>query len=302
MVAGAGAFPSGLPLRIMTGLAIAAVAILLVAVTWLTEPDPDPDPGPPDLVRVGVVDGQSVSGYLRSSRGELAALTHARTTTDTWALVSLKSYLAPERLTPVLGGAAVAQVYAHAPLADTRTQVVRIPVFRMPDDVVTGMLDAAGRRDRERADYQQLSHELSGAGANETRLRRAYDSAARVAAQEATAYRAHCSCVFAAVVRAAPAVLSDIAARAGVRAVDPAPEVRRLDCAEFSPPLPEQRTTVQEETRNATVPAQAAASTVAPAVSAPLPSSTGATVISASSDDPSAGSPVLPRHRRKALP
>ncbi|MBM0239561.1 hypothetical protein JNW88_24810, partial [Micromonospora sp. ATA32] len=37
-----------------------------------------------------------------------------------------------------------------------------------------------------------------------------------------------------------PAVLRRVAARAGVRAVDPAPEVRRLDRAVFTPPLPEQ--------------------------------------------------------------
>jgi hypothetical protein len=276
MVAGADVLPRGLPLRVMTGFAIASAATLLVAVIWLAEPDPVTDSGPADLVRVGVVDGQSVPGYLRSSRGELTALARAPGATDTWALVTLQSYLPPDRLLPVLSGVAVAQVYARAPLDGAQTQVERIPVYRMPDDVIAGMLVAATRRDQERADYQQLSHELDRGDANEVRLRHAYDRAARVAGDEATAYRAHCSCVFAAVIRGAPATLAAIAGRAGVRAVDPAPEVYRLDRAEFRPPLPEQRTTVLEETRTAIVDPPRAASSVAPARSAPLPSSTGA--------------------------
>jgi hypothetical protein len=173
-------------------------------------------------------------------------------------------------------------VYARAPLDGAQTQVVRIPVYRFPGDVVAGMLDEAARRDQERADYQQLS----GRTNNNLRLRRAYDTAARVAGDEASAFRAHCACVFAAVVRATPAVLTAVADRAGVLAVDPAPEVRRLDRAEFRPPLP-------------SVPP--GGQTVAPAVAAPLPSSLGARVTSASSDDPVVGSgPSAPASEERA--
>jgi hypothetical protein len=290
MAAGAGVVPHGLPLRVMTGVAVASVAALLAAVIWLAEPDPEPDPGPVDVVRVGVVEGQSVPGYLRSSRGELAAMARSAGAGDTWALITLQSYLAPDRLAPLLTGVAVAQVYARAPLSGAPTQVVRIPAYRIPDDVLSGMAAAAARREQERADYRQLSSRLSGSGQDTIRLRRAYESAAQVAGEEATAYRTHCSCVFAAVVRATPAGLSAIAGRAGVRAVDPAPEVSRLDRAEFRPPLPEQRTTVPPETRTATTSAQPAASPVAPAASAPLPSSLGTPVTPASTDEPRARS------------
>ena len=267
---------------------------MLVAAIWTSDRGPEPDSAAlPDVVRVGVVEGQSVPGYLRSSQGEMAALLRASAAaanTPTWALVSLNAYFAPDRLMPVLGGVAVAQVYVRAPLREAMTQVVRIPVYRMPDDVVNGMLSAAAGRDRERADYRQLGDELSGGGEAQIRLRRAYESAARTAADEAAAYRARCSCVFAAVVRAAPAALEGIAGHAEVRAVDPAPEVRRLDRTEFRPPLPELRTTVPEDPRIATAPAPHAASPVAPGTPAPLPSSTGANVTSASSDNPGPGS------------
>jgi hypothetical protein len=279
-------------LRVMTGLALASAAALLVTVVWVADRGPEPTDQTGDMVRVGVVEGQSVAGYLRSSRGELAALlpsSGSPVAGETWALVSLTGYLAPDPLQAVFAGVPVAQVYARAPLEGMRTQVVKVPVYRMPQDVVGGMLNAALARDQEQADYRKLEAELRGDGVNEIRLRRAYDTAARTAASEAAAYRAHCACVFAAVVRAAPAVLERLADHPEVRAVDPAPEVRSLDRTEFRPVLPEQTVLVpDDDSARAGVPSRSG--TVAPVTPAPLPSSTGAAVTSASPDGPAVGS------------
>jgi hypothetical protein len=296
-----GAAPSRL--RIMTGLALVSATTLLVTVVFLADRGPQPESVTGDVVRVGVVEGQSVSGYLRSSRKELTSLLPSigsPAVGETWALVSLSGYLAPDKIEPVLAGAAVAQVYARAPLPNVRTQVVKIGVYRMPQDVVAGMLHAAQARDQEQADYRKLGDELAGDGVNEIRLRRAYDNAAQTAASEAAAYRAHCACLFAAVVRAGPAALDQIAGRAEVRVVDPAPEVRRLDRTEFRPVLPEQTATVPaEEEPGPAVPSRPA--TVAPETPAPLPSSTGAPVTSASPDGPVAGSgPSVPAVQESA--
>jgi hypothetical protein len=279
-------------LRIMTGLALASAAALLVTVVWSADHGPEAVNPTGDLLRVGVVEGQSVSGYLRSSRGELAALLPASgspTAGETWALVSLTAYLAPDQVQAALAGVAVAEVYARAPLPGVRTQVVKFGVYRMPQDVVAGMLNAALARDQEQADYRKLGDELEGDGVNEIRLRRAYDSAAQTAALEAAAYRAHCACVFAAVVRAAPAALEQLAGRAEVRVVDPAPEIRSLDRTEFRPVLPEQTTTVPEEEERGVPTVPSRSRSVAPGRPAPLPSSTGAVVTSASPDGPAAG-------------
>ncbi|MEV6599472.1 hypothetical protein AB0M36_21835 [Actinoplanes sp. NPDC051346] len=274
-------------LRMLTGLALVTAVALLVAVVARTDHGPDHAVAPDgDVVRVGVVEGQSVSGYLRSSDRELATLlpaSGAPTAGQTWALVSLTSYFGPDKLTGALDGATVAQVYARVPLPDVRTQVVKIPVYLMPQDVVAGMLNAALARDQEQADYLKLAGELTGDGVDELRLRRAYDSAAQTAAQEAAAFRARCACVFAAVVRADPVVLSRIAAHSEVRVVDPAPEVRQLDRTEFRPVLPEQTATVPDDEES---PGSSRTATVAPAASAPLPSSTGAGVTSASPAGP----------------
>jgi len=290
-------------LRVATGLALAAAGALLVAVILTAGPDPGSGGGPGDVIRVGVVEGQSVPGYLDSSRGELAALLRGPVVPgETWALVSLSAYVPPDRLASVLGGAVVAQVYARAPLGAARTQVVRIPAGRVPDDVVAGMLNAAVSREQERADYAYLGRELTGTNPNDMRLRRAYADAAAVAGAEATAYRDRCSCVFAAVVRGGPAVLDRIAARAEVRVVDPAPEVRALDQTEFRPPLPEERTTVPVETRSTMPPALGGGRAVAPPTPAPLPSSLGATVTSASPQDRATGSgPSVPASEERPV-
>jgi hypothetical protein len=284
--------------RVATGFALASVASLLVMVIWAADRNHPPETAPParDVVRVGVVEGQSVPGYLHNSEGELASLTPGA---PTWALVSLAGYVPPGELPSVLNGSAVAQVYARAPLPRSETRVVRIAAYRVPDDVVAGMLATAGERDQEQADYGRLSHDLQGAGHDQARLRRAYEDAASTAAAEAHAYRAHCACVFAAVVHADPAALRGIAGRAEVRAVDPAPEVRRLDRVEFRPPLPEQSPSDQDrDRRTATTPAPGGTSTVAAATPTPVPSSLEASVTSASPQQPvatSAGSgPSLP--------
>lgn len=302
-----------LRLQIMTGVALAATVTLVLLVVWADRELPSGE-APGDVVRVGVVEGQSVSGYLQASQEELAKLTDpsAPAAGDTWALVSLRDYAAPARVAELMSGVTVAQVYARVPLPATRTQVSRIPVYVMPGDVASGMLNAALSRDQEQAEYMRLSRALTGSGRNETRLRAAYESAARTAAEEAAAYRAGCACVFAAVVRAGPTVLDGLSARSGVRSVDPAPEVHQLDRTEFRPPLPEDTGTADPDPTTGVVPSGAAASPAVPKPSAPvapalptrIPSSIGTPVTSASPENSGGESlpAVLPSEQGIAVP
>lgn len=231
-------------LRIFTVLALTGCAAMLVTVVWASRgraPDGGAGRAGP-LVHVGVGQGQSIPQYVAGSRHELKVMLGEPNAgdTETYALVSLRSYLAPDRLTPVLGGVAVAEVYARVPGVEAQTQIVRIPAFRIPQDVETGMLTVASRKEAEAGDYRGLAAKLSQVDAAEERLRQDYLGGASVAALEASAYRSACACVYAAVVRATPAALDQIAARPEVRAVDPAPEVTRIDQAVFLAPLPEQ--------------------------------------------------------------
>jgi hypothetical protein len=221
-------------------IAILSVVAVLVVAVWAADRRPTSDPTVGQVVRVGVVSGQSIPTYVQASRRELAELISAPASTETYALVTLTAYLAPDRLTPVLGGLTVAQVFARVPLPDTQTEIVRIPAFAVPADVTSGMSAVATRKLAEAAEYQRLAGQLTGDGDRERELRGQYTTSAQVAGAEAEAYRDRCSCVYAAVVRATPAALQRISTRPEVRAVDPAPEVRRLDRAVFLPPLPEQ--------------------------------------------------------------
>ncbi|WP_433794233.1 hypothetical protein [Actinoplanes sp. CA-252034] len=291
---------AALRLQIMTGVSLVAIGVL-VLVVFLADREPPAGEEPGDLLRVGVVEGQSVSGYLRSSRDELTRLKDTPgPVAETWALVAFNRYATADGLPGMLAGAQVAEVYTRVPLEDARTPVLRIPVVELPADVTAGMIGAARARDREQADYQRLGGELTGDGRTEARLRTAYESAARLAAQEAAAYRAGCECVFAAVVRATPAVLDGISARPWVRVVDPAPEVSRLDRTEFRPPLPEEVDLASPDASAVPSPVVSVASPTP----APLPSSIEADVTSASPNN-SGGTPspaVFPSDGLGAVP
>jgi hypothetical protein len=278
-------------LRAVLGLAVISAFALLLAAIWTSRRDDATPEAQGDLVQVGVVQGQAVSGYLRNSRAELAALTDpsAPSSGDTWALVSLDEYVPPGALRGMFDGTTVAQVYTRAPLAGRHTPVVRIPVYRLPADVLSGMLDVAIQRDQERAEYEQLGRRATGGGPNVVRAREAYASAAETAGAEADAYRSGCACVFAAVVRAAPGALQVVANRAGVRVVDAAPEVRQLDRAEFRPPLPEQDGTIPAEPSGSPIPVPNAGSAIASPTPTPILSSSGLPVMS---DSPASADPL----------
>jgi len=223
---------------LLTVVSLVSVTAVLATAVWVAE-RPREDAPTGEVVRVGVPDGVSVPSYLAESRRELDELSaRASGKGDPYALVMFSAYLAPDRLPTVLDGAPVSEVFTKVPLPGMQTQIARMPVHKVPEDVVAGMLLFAERKEREAHEYQDRAAEVTGTP-EEGRLRPVYETAARVAIAEATAYRTHCSCVYAAVLRAAPPDLKRLAARPGVRAVDPAPEVRTLDRAVFLPPLPE---------------------------------------------------------------
>ncbi|MFK3982135.1 hypothetical protein ACI2K4_17370 [Micromonospora sp. NPDC050397] len=229
-------------MRVLTTAALFSSVAVLVTAVWAAERGQvGGDRTVGEVTRVGVIEGESIPGYVESSRSELKALVATPPPEpggQTYALVTLAAYLAPDRLTPIIGDVSVSEVFGRVPRPQTQTELVRIPAMRIPSDVLAGMREVAARKQREAADYRDRAADLPPDADPE--LRRLYDTGAQVALDEATGYQAGCSCVYAAIVRATPQVLDRIAARNGVRAVDAAPEVRRLDRAVFTPPLPEQ--------------------------------------------------------------
>lgn len=221
----------------LTWVALACALVVLVVAVVQRRDRPVSDRTVGEVTRVGVTDGASIPAYLRAAGDELARLDAP----DGYALVSFGDYLTPARAAASLDGTRVSAVVARVPLPGRQTEIVRIAALRLPQDVVAGMAGVATRKDREAADYRSRA----AATTADPELRRVYDSGAEVAAREAQAYRTGCACVYAAVVSAAPDALRALAGRPGVRVVDPAPEVTRLDRTVFTPPLPEQRDVVR---------------------------------------------------------
>ncbi|GAA3296086.1 MULTISPECIES: hypothetical protein [Dactylosporangium] len=225
-------------LRVFTVVVgVVAVTATLLAVHRNERPRSDPSLG--DVLRVGVAEGASIPGYIQAGKDELGALPGDA---PVYALVSFTAYLGPERLTPVLADVSVSSVFARVPLPGTQTELVRLGAYRLPDDVILAMDETAQRKTEEAQHYRDLLGRNDGIPDDNRQL---YLSGSIVADQEATAYREHCSCVYAAVVYASPVALRAVAARPETRVVDPITELQRLDRTVFMPPLPEQ-TTVAE--------------------------------------------------------
>ncbi|MGR6321100.1 hypothetical protein Q2K19_20260 [Micromonospora soli] len=224
----------------LTWIALACALVVLVVVVVQRRDEPAGDRTVGEVTRVGVADGDPIPGYLRAAAAELTGLAApAGPGPGDYALVSFAAYLTPAQAATALGATPASAVVARVPLPGRQTEIVRIAVMRVPDDVIAGMAEVAARKDREAADYRTRA--AAPAASADPELRRVYATGAAVSAREAAAYRAACACVYAAVVRDAPAALRALAGRPGVRVVDPAPEVTRLDRTVFTPPLPEQR-------------------------------------------------------------
>ncbi|MGA8116578.1 MAG: hypothetical protein WCA46_23300 [Actinocatenispora sp.] len=216
------------------GLVLVVTFGLLAAGAWVvgrhaTQPDVAP--------RVGVRLGESVPGYVAGARSKLSRLAgSAHPDRPLVALISLTAYLAPSRVAVVLSGLRTERVYTRVPLPGIGSHVTTLPVRRVPVDVNTGMDQLA--LDRQRM-ATNLDHLATASTVSENQ-RREYGVEGQTYRIEAAAYRGRCSCVFAAVVRAAPELLLRVARRPAVRAVEPAPQVDSLTDAVFTPPLPEQ--------------------------------------------------------------
>ncbi|WP_089157209.1 hypothetical protein [Micromonospora sp. NBS 11-29] len=251
----------------LTWLALGCALVVLVVAVAHRRDRPVGDRTVGEVTRVGVADGAPVPPYLRAAGDELARLDAP----DGYALVAFAAYLAPDRVAAVLAGVPVSAVLARVPLPDRQTEIVRIAARRLPEDVTGAMAAVADRKDREAADYRARA--IAPAATADPELRRGYDDGAAVASREAAGYRAGCACVYAAVVRGAPDTLRALAGRPGVRVVDPAPEVVRLDRTVFTPPLPEQRDVARPPTDTGPVPGSGMgdSSEAAPTVSGPSP-------------------------------
>ncbi len=222
--------------RTWPGWVVAAVvlaATVAVVATWGTSEPVRSDLAGTPTGRVGVSDGDSVPAYLAVQQAELARLVATKPDTAIYALVSFAAYLTPAEVAAAGTGVTTIAGYARAPLPGQQTELIRLPASRVPEDLTFGINEAAERKTTEAAAYRA---QATTAAADQDRLTYSAD----IASREADTLRSGTGCVYALVVWATPAQLTALAGRAGVRVVDPAPEVEDVARGVFVAPLPEQ--------------------------------------------------------------
>jgi hypothetical protein len=229
--------------RVLGAVAVVGVVAVVASAVMVSRDVPPPDDTVGDVVRVGAAEGDRVTLYADRARAELGALV-ADSTAETYALVSFRGYGTPAGVLPLLTDIETARVFVRVPLPQIQTAIESFGVRTPAVDIPVAMRRIAAEREAGAAQDERTADRLSGDDAKERELRAFYTDSARLDRAEAVAYRQGCACVYAVVVRGTPVRLAALARRAGVRVVDPAPEIRRLDRTVFLPLLPEQATVV----------------------------------------------------------
>lgn len=226
-------------LAVVVGLGVIAAALAS------THPfRPAPAPVTRSVTKVGPVEGTAIPAYVADSQRELAGLARAGGK-PVYALVSLTGYGTPAQVAVLTEGYPVSKVYFRVPLMGVQTEIRSADVANLRRDVEGRMRIAAAQAERTAKESDSQAALLTGTSAPERQLRAFYAQSARLLRVQAGQYRSLCACVYSLVVKATPQALTLLGQRAGIRAVDPAPEISALDRAVFLPLLPEQRDVVR---------------------------------------------------------
>lgn len=201
--------------RALPWAAIAALVLAVLLAGWLS-------PVRPASVRsdaLGPDNGEQVVDYLARAAGSLEAAGSLGAGDDPrWALVSFDAAQRVEDAVALPGDPRVGRILFKVPISRVQTPLVQVPVSQHVESWRRAPGVAASR--------------LHPEGTGE-------DRRARAAAVSAERLAAGCACVIGLVVRAPTAVLADIAATDGVRAVEALPADAVAGRFSVSPLLPE---------------------------------------------------------------
>jgi hypothetical protein len=229
--------------RVLGSVAVLGVVAVVGTAVYVSGDTPAPDRTVGDVVRVGAVEGAQVAQYTDAARAELRGLVSAGTA-EAYALVSLRGYATPAGVLPLLADVETVRVFVRLPLPQVQTPIVSFGVRTPAADIPAAMARIAAEREASATEDEKAAARLSGDDPQERALQKFYTDSVALDRAEASAYRSRCACVYAVVVKATPLRLQHLSTRAGVRVVDAAPEVWRLDRTVFLPLLPEQTTVV----------------------------------------------------------
>ena len=187
--------------------------------------------------------GADIDAYFAAARERIVDLSRRDPDDRYLALVSLNKGLTPEEVGELLeeSGLEVTRAYLRAPVPGEPEQIT----FQTPGDVVAGLQavfsQTAARKAEEQQELLSTARTIEPGTPEEEAFRRLYEADARIAGQEATAYRTGCACVFALVVEADVAALAELLALPVVRGVEAAPRGAELSALEVRPLPPTQQ-------------------------------------------------------------
>jgi hypothetical protein len=168
---------------------------------------------------VGPYPGDVIEDYVASTTAQLASLAEAAPAAELHAVVSLTGYRTPEGLRALLPDFRLVRVFLRTP----------------PDGAVVtaAVLDPAADVDAAFAAAAEQATRLVGTTSD--------DAVRDRAARDAEQFTDRCSCLYAVVVRAPAARLTELAGLDSVRLVDPAPPGSSPATTQFVPLTPERR-------------------------------------------------------------
>lgn len=181
--------------------------------------------------------GTDIDQHFAAARERVVALSRRDPDARHLALVSLNKGLTPEEVGELVGDSVleVRRAYLRAPVPGEPEQIV----FQTPGDVVAGLRQVfsqtAARKAQEQQDLLETAATIEAGTAEEEAFREVFVADARLAGQEAAAYRTACGCVFALVVEGEVRALAELPALPIVRGVEVAPRSAELSALDVRP-------------------------------------------------------------------
>jgi hypothetical protein len=248
-------FASTGPLKLLRD--VPQLGVLLIAVLFLAGTGAALSLRGPESVRVrqaaereaqlpmslGPAVGADIDAHFAGARDRVVELSRRDPDDRYLALVSLNEGLTPEEVGELLeeSGLEVTRAYLRAPVPGEPEEIV----FQTPGDVVAGLQQVfsqtAARKAEEQQDLLGTARTIEPGTPEEEAFRRLYEADARIAGQEAAAYRSGCGCVFALVVEGDAASLAELLALPVVRGVEAAPRGAELSALDVRPLSPTQQ-------------------------------------------------------------
>ena len=187
--------------------------------------------------------GDDIDAHFAAARERAVELSRNEPEQNYLALVSLTKGLTPQETGEFLQESEleVRRAYLRAPVPGEPEEIV----FQTPRDIVPGLeqvfSEIAARKAQEQQELLGTARTIEAGTPEEEEFRRVYEADARLAGQEAAAYRTGCACVFALVVEGTAAELAELPALPVVRGVEVAPRGAELSALDVRPLSPDEQ-------------------------------------------------------------